>query len=188
MKKYDLIRRVVMALYRIDQDLRELAMESDLVSLDGLDEFTSATLLGLLRDCDCSWPTVKIVGPKAAHAAVLIARHCDHNVTRQQLFASMMRTVRGALRPGVDPADAAFLMDRICVNLNMPQPYGTQMMTVRTGRSRHAYVFRVRQLQDTVAEVNARRKLVGLPTIDRQIADMYKKYGRKRKKRRMPCT
>jgi hypothetical protein len=71
------------------------------------------------------WPTFDMVGKDGASAAWLIAQHADFDVTLQKqardLLAAAVEVGQG------DPAELAYLTDRVAVNSGMPQTYGTQV-------------------------------------------------------------
>jgi hypothetical protein len=70
------------------------------------------------------WPTRALVGEDGAHAAFLLAQHADHDPELQQ---RMLPLLEAASKEGeVDPADVAYLTDRVRVKLSRPQVYGTQ--------------------------------------------------------------
>lgn len=70
------------------------------------------------------WPTVSLVGPEASHAAWLLVQHADHDVTFQK--NCLGRIEKHVLDGEVQKEAYAFLYDRVCVNTNQPQLFGTQ--------------------------------------------------------------
>jgi hypothetical protein len=71
------------------------------------------------------WPTFDLVDRDGATAAWLIAQHADFDVEFQAEALELMRT---ALDGGqADPAEVAYLEDRVAVNRGEPQRYGTQV-------------------------------------------------------------
>lgn len=70
------------------------------------------------------WPDIDLVGKKASHGAWLIAQHADHNVRFQE---KCLKLLKNKLKENkVSSQEIAYLTDRIRVNKNLPQIYGTQ--------------------------------------------------------------
>lgn len=71
------------------------------------------------------WPTTDLVGEEASSAAWLVAQHADFDVAFQQQALGLLRS---AVEQGqADPTELAYLTDRVAVNLDEPQTYGTQI-------------------------------------------------------------
>ncbi|MFD1541830.1 DUF6624 domain-containing protein [Nonomuraea guangzhouensis] len=70
------------------------------------------------------WPGHDLVGEEGAHAAWLLAQHADHDPDFQRRCLALLRDAvdRGQAAPG----DLAYLVDRVRVNEERPQVYGTQ--------------------------------------------------------------
>lgn len=99
------------------------------------------------------WPTRTMVGADGASAAWLLAQHSDFDVDFQAEALAMMCA---ALAAGeADPVDVAYLTDRVAVNQDRPQVYGTQVGSCEAGRAVPAPIAD----EDTVDE---RRERVGL--------------------------
>ena len=70
------------------------------------------------------WPDIDLVGKKASEGAWLLAQHADHDVKFQE---KCLKLIKEKLKnKKVSPANYAYLKDRVNVNKNMPQIYGTQ--------------------------------------------------------------
>jgi hypothetical protein len=81
------------------------------------------------------WPTHSLVGEDGASAAWLVAQHADFDVEFQEVALTLMRA---AARQGeVDVTEVAYLADRVAVNRDRPQLFGTQVRC-RDGRPRPA--------------------------------------------------
>lgn len=77
---------------------------------------------------DYGWPTRSLVGQDGAHAAWLLVQHADQNPVFQSRCLDLMHA---ELTVGeVDPQDVAYLTDRVLVNQNKPQVFGTQFHRV----------------------------------------------------------
>lgn len=104
------------------------------------------------------WPTFDMVGKEGATAAWLIAQHADHDVALQARWLVLIEEAAAAGQ--ADPTEAAYLSDRVAVNLGEPQRYGTQIRC-RAGQPTPATPI------EAEASVDARRREVGLePLID----------------------
>lgn len=70
------------------------------------------------------WPTIALVGKEASWAAWLIAQHSDHSPSLQK---KCLELVHSAYQQNqINPLNFAYLTDRVAVNLNQPQIFGTQ--------------------------------------------------------------
>jgi len=180
-KEYRLFASAIMALHRLDQDMRRLSVEA---SADpdithefwpsGLDEFTSRILGGIIETIG-SWPTIDKVGAKAASAAALLALHADHDVDFQKQCLGRMQAHEFAGR--VSSIDLAYLLDRVLINRQNPQHYGTQLVEIKDKNLKRGYSLHPRKMEGSIRQVNRRRKKIGLGTVAQGIQDAYKKYG-----------
>ena len=101
------------------------------------------------------WPSIGMVGLRASTAAWLIAQHADHDLNFQRTCRDLMQ----ACGPSeVRACDTAYLIDRVLMQENKPQRYGTQLMETDDG----SYDFYPIEHIETVDE---RRAEVGLGTL-----------------------
>lgn len=78
------------------------------------------------------WPTKNLVGDKASHLAWLLVQHADKDVKFQEFC---LRLIKKAVKNNqADKKEIAYLTDRILVNKNKPQVYGTQFYKDKTGK------------------------------------------------------
>ena len=123
------------------------------------------------------WPTISMVGKKASRGAWLVAQHADHDVTFQKRVLSMLELIYRESRD-VDPANIAFLKDRVLVAGGKKQVFGTQFYVNKKG------VFGPRPIKDS-ANMQGLRKKYRLPPFREYLAAVksYKPIlrGRKRK-------
>ena len=110
------------------------------------------------------WPTKSQVGEDGAHAAWLLVQHGDKDVAFQKQVLALMKPLADAGE--VSMIDYAYLYDRVAVGEHRKQLYGTQF-------GEH------QQLQPTEDEANldARRKAIGMSSMDEYRAQMRKMYG-----------
>jgi hypothetical protein len=97
------------------------------------------------------WPGKTLVGPDGAHAAWLMLQHMDNDRPFQKRCLKLMKE---APKGEVEPADIAFLTDRLLIAENKKQIYGTQLIGENG-------VFRPQPIQDE-ENVDKRRAEVGL--------------------------
>ncbi len=100
------------------------------------------------------YPDYELVGKEASDAFWLIVQHNDANPEFQERVANAMR---GAVERGVaDGSKLAYLMDRVLINTDRPQMYGTQLIYV------HDEARAMPKAIEDPAGVDARRASVGL--------------------------
>lgn len=105
------------------------------------------------------YPTIDLVGQEASEAAWLIVQHSIGNPGFMRKCALLMeRDVRAGK---VDPANLAYLLDRISVLEGRPQQYGTQFDWDENGELSPEPV-------DDRTQVDQRRKALGLNTLEEQ--------------------
>jgi hypothetical protein len=73
---------------------------------------------------EIGWPTISKVGPAASRAAWLLAQHSDHDLPFQREALALMTA---ALPSDVDPADHAYLADRVARAEGRLQEFGSQL-------------------------------------------------------------
>jgi hypothetical protein len=96
------------------------------------------------------WPSKKLVGTEASHAAWLLAQHAD--IETQKHCLKLIETMSESEN---DPRQAAYLTDKIRVRTGQPQLYGTQY--VKNGDDLVLYTV------DSPEQLDERRKKLGLP-------------------------
>jgi hypothetical protein len=99
------------------------------------------------------WPGRSLVGEEGAHAAWLILQHAIANPPLQRRCLPLLK--QSAEAGEIDPAQVAYLEDRINVSEGKPQRYGTQHDWDEEGQ------ISPRTLLDE-AQVDVYRKSVGL--------------------------
>lgn len=104
---------------------------------------------------DYGWPTITMVGKKAAHAAWLLVQHADEDPVFQQACLKMMQGAFG--KEEVFPEDVAHLTDRVLFNLGKKQTFGTQFR-LHNGVREPYPIFNPK-------DVDKRRIAYGLPPI-----------------------
>lgn len=143
---------------RKDQDLRLRASKEQWslkkrLKIRGMDVVHCAAMKRIIADY--GWPTISVVGKKAAHAAWLLVQHADEDLVFQQACLKMMCIAleeKEAL-----PSDVAHLTDRVLLNSGKKQKFGTQFRL--QGGVREPYPIL------SAKDVDKRRIAYGLPPI-----------------------
>lgn len=130
-----------------------------------LDKKHTAALKRLVRQH--GWPTISLVGQKAANAAWLLAQHADHDPEFQESCLAMMKALP---QKEIIPKDIAYLTDRVLVARGQPQLYGTQFWDYGDG-------LEPRPIQNE-SELDQRRKRMGLGSFTEYVKEHYKLYGK----------
>jgi hypothetical protein len=113
---------------------------------------------------ESGWPTVSMVGDDGAHAAWLMLQHADKDVAFQKQILEQMKKLSETGE--VSEVDFAYLEDRVAVNEHRKQSYGTQFDDHQQPKP----------IEDE-ANVDARRKAVGMGTMAEYRVQMRKMYG-----------
>ncbi|MFN0257483.1 DUF6624 domain-containing protein [Pedobacter ureilyticus] len=105
------------------------------------------------------YPTITKVGKEASEAAWLVIQHA---IEQPQFMKRCVQLLQTAVHENeADPKSLAYLTDRIAVFEGKPQSYGTQFDWDENGDlSPNAF--------DNLLEVNKRRKMLGLNTLEEQ--------------------
>ncbi|MEL6970077.1 MAG: DUF6624 domain-containing protein [Bacteroidota bacterium] len=108
------------------------------------------------------------VGATSCHNYWLLVQHCDTDPSfQEQVLTAMLVEVKKGNASG---RDYAYLLDRLRVNTNQKQVYGTQMRLNADSTS-----FMPQPLLDP-EQVNERRRAVGLGKIEYYIQTMNERY------------
>lgn len=113
------------------------------------------------------WPSISKVGEETAHSAWLLVQHADHDVAFQEYCLQLMKAESSA---DVAPRDIAYLEDRILINKNQPQLYGTQWGSENGG------LYVRKEMLGSRQEVEQRRKAIGIGTLADNLREMKEKY------------
>lgn len=131
---------------------------------DSVDEMNTARLKEIVAEH--GWPTVKSVGEKAASAAWILVQHADRDPEFQQHCLKLMKQVPEG---EVLVWNVALLEDRVRVNTNRPQLYGSQF-TLQEGQ------FGPRIGIEDVEHLDERRATVGLEPFEEYNRGMRRMY------------
>lgn len=114
------------------------------------------------------YPGHDVVGATSSHNFWLLVQHMDSHPTFQDSVLTKMKTE--VERKNSSSLDYAYLVDRVNVNRQQPQIYGTQMVVNTDSTS-----YEPKPLMEP-EKVNERRKSVGLPPIEDYIIIMNERY------------
>ena len=167
------LRRELSEMVRVDQEMRQILMakgqaidEAELEKCVTIDRRNTARMKEVVQAH--GWPGKTLVGADGAHAAWLLVQHADFDVEFQ---ARCLLLLEAAVKRGEAAAvDAAYLVDRVRVNQNKPQVYGTQFRLKDDG------TYEPQPIEDP-QRVDERRRSVGLVTL----AEYAKRIGKSAK-------
>ncbi len=127
-----------------------------------LDKIHTKKLKAILTEIGL--PTISKVGKKATLCAWLIAQHTPDTKFRQEYLLLMKKH-----SDDVDPINLAMMQDRVNMENNKSQIYGTQFRRDKDGSF---VLWKVRDRKN----LDIRRKKVGLLPIDEHIKEVSKSY------------
>ena len=147
----------------VDQDMRE----QNLVDANHWDDEVDKTNTARMKEIISAigWPTISQVGTEVATNAWLLVQHADHDPDFQERCLTLMKSLPA---DEVNQTDIAFLEDRVRVNRGEPQLYDTQFRQIN---GQHV----PKPIEDE-ANVDTRRRAMGMGTMAERIAEMYEKY------------
>jgi hypothetical protein len=161
-----------------DQKWRELRRRVDNREIDTIDSKTisrhsrltdSLNFISVQRIfTKYGYPGYDLVGPTSSHNFWLIVQHMDRQPDFQDSVLTKMKAE--VENKNASSIDYAYLVDRVNVNMQRPQIYGTQMEVNIDSTS---YVPKLLLDPD---KVNERRKSVGLSPIEEYIKIMNGRY------------
>lgn len=161
------LRRELLALRDEDQKARSamIANQDDpalLESMMAIDRKSTARMKEIIARH--GWPGRRLVGDDGAAAAWLLVQHADADVAFQKQCLALLE--KAAAAGDANPQNYAYLYDRVAVAEKRPQRYGTQF-----GPDREP------QPIEDEANVDARRKAIGLGTMAEYREQMLRRYG-----------
>jgi len=104
----------------IDQAMRAKAITDEATWDSSIDEANALRLQEIVQTQ--GWPTITMVGAKASHAAWLLVQHAPS----LGFMKYCLRLMKALARGEVNPANVAYLEDRVLVMEDKLQIYGTQ--------------------------------------------------------------
>lgn len=138
----------LLVMSKADQEMRMKSINDGRDLDSSVDERNQERLESIIDEH--GWPTIAKVGVEASNAAWLIVQHAP-----DLKFMERCLNIMESLKPGeVNPANIAYLKDRVLMHNGKPQIYGTQFQ----GFGKDIKVYPI----DDVENVDKRRKSVGL--------------------------
>jgi hypothetical protein len=122
----DGLREELLALAAADQAFRTQPLASQgtpALEREYADELARASRIAEIIAA-VGWPGTALVGADGSDAAWLLVQHADHDVEFQKRALLLLK--RAVAVGEASPRNLAYLTDRVCVNCNQPQIYGTQ--------------------------------------------------------------
>lgn len=148
---------------KADQDMREKNLQNEDFWDENLDRKNTERMKEIIAEI--GWPTISKVGLESAHSCWLLVQHADHDVDFQRRCLELMKQ---APEGEVSKQDIAYLEDRVRVNQNQPQLYGTQF--TQDGEKHIP-----KPIEDQ-ERVDSRRTEMGLDALQKGIDRMNEKY------------
>ena len=145
---------------KADQDMRERNLSNEEFWDDSVDALNTKRMKEVIDSV--GWPTIGMVGRDASHDAWLLVQHADKDVLFQERCLVLMKSAPAG---EVDLHDIAYLEDRVRVNKNLPQVYGTQFRN-----------FVLRPIEEP-EKVDERRRAMGLSSLAEGIEAHNRKYS-----------
>ena len=160
---FEALKDEILLMAKVDQEMRRKAGEAVEKGQDYWDASVDMRNTRRMKEIvsQIGWPTISKVGKEASHASWLLVQHADRDVPFQIFCLKLMKV--WSLKE-VDSVDIAYLTDRIRVNQGLNQVYGTQY------RKRGSLEWPCPI--ENESEVNSRRKIMGLDTLQENISRM----------------
>ncbi|MFZ1250094.1 MAG: DUF6624 domain-containing protein [Candidatus Microsaccharimonas sp.] len=134
-----------------DGSMRRNFIDSNKAWDSSVDEDNQAKLMEIVREA--GWPIISRVGPEASRAAWLIVQHAPS----LEFMEHCLELMEALPAEEIDPANIAYLKDRVLMMNGKPQVYGTQYQG--TGDDMQLWPV------DDMGHVDERRASLGLDPI-----------------------
>jgi hypothetical protein len=185
------LRKTIDSLYEIDQSVQVKIKEAfdnkvkfdSIQKLQDIEMQTFTRHIPVIKDIflNFGYPTIKMVGQVSSKNYFILIQHSDSDPKFQ---SSMLPTLKKLSKKGqVSITDYAYLYDRVQRNTGGLQLYGTQLSYDNKGNlfdSSNKIIY-PKDLADP-ANVDKRRKKVGLKPIEKYYEETLEALGRPRKK------
>lgn len=127
-------RKIVQKIFQMareDQRMRKLAYKTGKWDT-GIDKKNTKRIKQIIKKY--GWPIIFLVGKKASNYVWLLVQHADHDVAFQKKCLRLIEKVYKDNQKSVNPANIAYLTDRVLVNEGRKQIFGTQFYRNRNGK------------------------------------------------------
>ena len=168
------LRDELMRMVKVDQEVRGAAVKDrknrDLwAKMTEVDRKNTSRMKEIVKKY--GWPGKSLVGKEGANAAWLLVQHADRDRAFQKECLPLLQAA--AATGEAARAHVAYLTDRVLVGDKKPQVYATQFTQNEKGEM-------VPQPMEDEANVDKRRKEMGLPTLEEYKKVMRQVYGSRR--------
>lgn len=138
-----------------DQKARRKAMENnDWKAVKKNDRQNTARLKKIIKKID--WPMISMAGKTGSRNAWLITQHADHDLKFQKTALTIIEKIYKENPKEIDSSNIAYLKDRVFMNQNKKQLFGTQFYyDKKTGKPKPWPIQKIKTL-------DLRRKKYGL--------------------------
>jgi len=160
----------LIAARELDQKYRGTAVDSLWIRQMILDKQNQELLRQIIARY--GWPGKKLVGYHGSNAAFLIAQHSDMDTIFQRECLGYIR--EAYYKHDVDPADYAYIVDRVRINSGRPQLFGTQFYPVEEDGKN---VLRLKPVEDE-RHLDLRRRLFGLLPVEEYLRNSQRRFGK----------
>ena len=154
----------LMQMVQIDQDMRNKAIDDESAWDWSVDEENTKRLKDMVEAM--GWPSITMVGEGASQAAWLLVQHAPS----LDFMKHCLELMKALPKNEVNPANIAYLEDRVLMMDGKPQIYGTQFQ----GIGKDLKVYRIEDPE----HVNERRASVGLGTFEENETRIHELYGK----------
>ncbi len=151
---YPEIADKISQMVKSDQEMRVRMQDDPKAYKSDIDTRNTDQLRKIVEEI--GWPIFSKVGEEASGSAWLLIQHADHDVVFQEKCLKLMKK---APKKQIQIQNIAYLEDRVRINQEKPQIYGTQFELVGENDCKP------KNLEDP-KNVDKRRKSMGLNTIE----------------------
>lgn len=139
-----------------DQKIRRTANQVGVwgSNINFLDKKNTTKLKTIIKQY--GWPTISMVGKKASFNAWLLVQHADHDLQFQKRVLKILENIYKKNIKDINPANIAFLMDRICVAEKRKQLFGTQFYCNKKGVFSPRPIANIKNIEKRRKEYNMR--------------------------------
>ena len=170
-KSENIYRTELLAMMRADQEMINNKTDSAIIVTQNREHVKR--IKQILKDIKS--PKISILSYDGALAMWLMVQHADEDIEFQKYYLELTNKLLVANPDDVYKEGIAYLEDRVAVKEKRKQLYGTQFHDVRSAK---IPTLKPRPIKDP-KNLNDRRRLVGLPSIEDYMKDLERMYGKK---------
>ena len=172
-KNITYVQDIIKKMYLLDQEVRTTFLTKDLENplvqniMSSMDKFHTIKMKEILTQHN-GWITISKFGEEADKQAWLLVQHADHDPFFQAGCAFILANLQE--KGETSKQNYAYLYDRAAIGFEMKQRYGTQFIIIDDKIELAPY-------EGSIAELNQRRKSMGLNTIEQHFEILKKIYS-----------